>query len=62
MKAILSTVTASLPAAITVEEVDISKDPQLEQLYGLEIPVLVVDGRKVAKYRITEEALRRVLR
>ncbi|PYR31533.1 MAG: hypothetical protein DMF90_25440 [Acidobacteria bacterium] len=29
--------------------------------YGLEIPVLVIDGRKAAKYRVTEGALRRML-
>jgi len=30
-------------------------------LYGLEIPVLLVDGKKAAKYRVTEEELRRLL-
>jgi len=32
-----------------------------EARYGLEIPVLLVDGRKAAKYRITEIELRRVI-
>lgn len=44
-----------------IEEVDISTDPDLEARYGLEIPVLLIDGRKVAKYRIDEEALRKLL-
>lgn len=48
-------------AGLTVEEVDISTDVELEARYGLEIPVLVLDGRKVAKYRITEEALHTIL-
>ena len=33
----------------------------LEALYGLEIPVLMVDGKKAAKYRVTEAELRRIL-
>jgi hypothetical protein len=41
--------------------VDISDDPQLEARYGLEIPVLLVDGKKAAKYRVTEEDLTRML-
>jgi hypothetical protein len=40
--------------------VDISSDPELEALYGLEIPVLLVNGKKAAKYRVTEEGLRRI--
>ena len=31
--------------------------PALEARYGLEIPVLMVDGKKAAKYRMTEEEL-----
>ena len=33
--------------------------PDLERRYGLEIPVLMLNGRKVAKYRVTEAELRR---
>ena len=51
--------TSSEP--IAVDEVDITTDAQLESLYGLEIPVLLLDGRKVAKYRISEAELTRVL-
>ena len=46
---------------LTIEEVDISTDADLEALYGLEIPVLLVNGRKAAKYRVTEEELTRIL-
>ena len=59
MKALVDRLAQSIPLAIDV--VDISTDPQLETRYGLEIPVLLVDGRKVAKYRLTEEQLRRIL-
>jgi glutaredoxin len=48
-------------ASIAVEEIDISTDPGLEARYGLEIPVLLVDGRKAAKYRVTEDELTRLL-
>ena len=47
---------------VTLEEVDISRDPALESRYGLEIPVLLVNGKKAAKYRVSEEELRRMLR
>lgn len=59
MKAVVARLARSMP--LTVEEVDISTDPELERLYGLEIPVLLVDGKKAAKYRVTEEELRRLL-
>jgi glutaredoxin len=59
MKALVARVLGDRPAAI--EEIDISADADLEARYGLEIPVLLVDGRKVAKYRIDEAELRRIL-
>ena len=62
MKAVLQRVAQTTTAAISIEEIDITADPALEARYGLEIPVLVIDGRKVAKYRITAEQLMRVVR
>ena len=59
MKAVVRTVGRSVP--ITLEEIDISTDPDLEARYGLEIPVLMVEGKKAAKYRIGEGELRRML-
>lgn len=47
---------------ILFEEVDISNDGRLIDLYETEIPVLTIDGKKVAKYRITEEELTRVIK
>ena len=61
MKAVVERVARDRAPAVTVEEIDISRDPVLEQRYRLEIPVLMVDGRKVAKYRIGEDELRRLL-
>jgi len=59
MKAVLQRVAAG--GNVTIAEFDISTDPALQNLYGLEIPVLLINGKKVAKYRITEDALRRAL-
>ena len=61
MKAVVQRVVRTQQAPIQIEEIDISTDPELEARYGLEIPVLLVDGRKVAKYRIDEQALKRIV-
>ena len=59
MKAVVQRVAGS--RGIAIEIVDISADSQLEARYGLEIPVLLVDGKKAAKYRVSEEELTRIL-
>jgi len=59
MKAVVKRVAQSVP--LQLEEIDISTSRELEDRYGLEIPVLLVEGKKAAKYRIREEELRRVL-
>ena len=42
-------------------EVDIDGDPELRRLYGDQIPVVFVDGRKSFKYHMTErDFLRRL--
>lgn len=61
MKAVVHRVTRAVAMPITVEEIDISTDPELETRYGLEIPVLLVDGRKAAKYRVTDGELTRIV-
>ena len=61
MKAVVQRVARASEVPITIEEIDISMDPDLEARYGLEIPVLLVDGRKAAKYRVTERELTRIL-
>ena len=43
--------------AIALDEIDISNDRELLDRYGLEIPVLLIDGKKVAKYRVSEQEL-----
>lgn len=46
---------------MNVDEIDIETDRELCDRYGLEIPVLLIDGKKVAKYRISEEELARMV-
>lgn len=62
MKAVVQRVVQSLGEPISVEEIDISTDSDLEARYGGQIPVLLVDGRKAAKYRVSESDLSRMLR
>lgn len=60
MKAVVHRVLDSR-ADILTDEIDISTDPALLDRYGLEIPVLLIDGAKVAKYLVSEEELRRMI-
>ena len=59
MKAAIARAARDVP--LTLEEVDISTDPALEARYGVEIPVLLVNGRKAAKYRVSDAELARIL-
>jgi len=61
MKAVIARVVGEHPVDVTLEEVDISTDADLESRYGTEIPVLLLNGRKVAKYRVMEGELARML-
>ena len=61
MKAVVERVAGSTTPAATIDVIDISSDPDLELRYGLEIPVLLVNGKKAAKYRVTEEELARMV-
>ena len=61
MKDVVRRVIGSTEIPVAIEEIDISTDPDLEARYGVEIPVLLVNGKKVAKYRVAEGELRRVL-
>lgn len=44
------------PFALDV--VDVDSDPALAALYGLEVPVVMVAGRKTFKYRVDAAVLR----
>jgi glutaredoxin len=58
-KEVLDRVRQSTP--FELEVININSDPALEAAYGQEIPVVLVDGKKVAKFRIDEAALKRRL-
>ena len=57
--AVVERVRAELPFALEI--VDVDSDPELARRYGWDVPVVVVGGRKHAKYRVDADALRRRL-
>ena len=57
--AVVERVRAAQP--FELEIVDVDSDPALARQYGEEVPVVLVDGRKHAKLRVDEQALRRRL-
>jgi hypothetical protein len=59
MKAVVDEVRRTMP--FTLEVVDVSRDAALSAAYGLDIPVLTIDGRKAFKHRLDAAALRRRL-
>jgi hypothetical protein len=61
MKTVIANVLKATQTPARVEEIDVETNADLENRFGLEVPVLVVNGRKTAKYRITEDELRRIL-
>jgi hypothetical protein len=63
MKSLVHRVVAERASDLSasVDDIDISNDSKLLDRYGLEIPVLLIDGKKVAKYRVSEEELTRML-
>lgn len=54
-------VAALAGSAEPVRYVDIAGDLDVYMRYRHDIPVLVVDGREVARHRIADDALRAVL-
>jgi hypothetical protein len=42
--------------------VDVDSDPLLARRYGLDIPVLLLDGVKVCQHHLDRDELRRLLR
>ena len=60
MKATLERASRGLP--VSVVEVDISTDPELERRYVIEIPVLFIADSPVFRHRVGEDELRECLR
>ena len=55
MKAVIQQVGAT--TSLDLEEIDIDTSPDLQSLYGDQVPVLFIDGRKAFKYRVTAKQL-----
>jgi hypothetical protein len=49
------------PAGVRLEEVDVRDHPDLERRYVFEIPVLLHDGRELARHRLTEDEARALI-
>jgi hypothetical protein len=60
MRAVVERVLPDFGARL--EERDVRDDPRLEARYLFEIPVLLLGERELARHRLTEEELRRLLR
>jgi hypothetical protein len=54
--------TAGCDGEYMLEEVNIDTDPILKERYGFEIPVILINGIKAFKYRLTPEEFKRKLR
>jgi hypothetical protein len=59
MKEVIRRVAGEL--ALDMEEIDVDSEPELQQRYGNEVPVLFIDGRKAFKVRVTIRELERKL-
>jgi glutaredoxin len=56
VKGVIDQVRRERPFDLTI--VDVDTDPELVRLYGEEVPVVAIDGRKAFKYRVDAAALR----
>jgi glutaredoxin len=56
VKGVIDQVQRERPFHLTI--VDVDTDPELVRLYGDEVPVVAIDGRKAFKYRVDAAALR----
>jgi hypothetical protein len=45
-----------------LERLDVDSDPELQRLYGLQVPVLLLDGEVVCRFRFNGAALEQRLR
>jgi hypothetical protein len=58
---VMEEVVARVAGARGYVKQDVRDDPDLRRRYALEIPVLFLDGREVARHRVTDEVLRSAL-
>ena len=60
MRDVVAPVAAEM--GLTLVERDVRSDPELDELYRNDIPVLLLGGREVARHRVSPEDLRARLR
>ncbi|MET0501690.1 MAG: glutaredoxin family protein [Candidatus Binatia bacterium] len=60
MKRVLDEVATRIP--FVLEEIDVDSSAELRQKYSDEVPVLLIDGRKAFKYRLTARELQQRLK
>ena len=60
-KAELLRIRRSLPFEIEIVERDVDTDPDWRNVYGDEVPVGMIDNRKIFKYRVDPDRLRAAL-
>jgi glutaredoxin len=53
---------AQLRTPFSLEEVDISQNPDLVARYGHDIPVILLDGKEIARHFVRERKLLELLR
>lgn len=58
-EAVLESVLPEFGARLV--KVDVDGEPELKRRFGEQIPVVLVDGRKIAKHRVRADRLRRAL-
>jgi len=47
----------SRKVSLDLAEIDVDSSVELKEIYGAEVPVLFIDGRKAFKYGVTEKKL-----
>ena len=57
MKTVIRRVAEHIPVAL--KEIDVDGAAESREQYGNEVPVLLIDGRKAFKYRVTARQLER---
>ena len=59
MKAVVGQIAKYYP--LSVREIDVDTSSELQDKFGSEVPVLLINGRKAFKYRVTAKDLQKRL-
>ncbi|WP_245556836.1 glutaredoxin family protein [Gryllotalpicola ginsengisoli] len=58
----IADVIGRLGASVDVDEIDILSDPVLQERYGEEIPVVLIDGKMHTYWRVDQARLEKALK